>query len=154
MCEIHVPTLPDGTNLVDSSLRPLSEEAVWGPEPKSNGGGAIAHFWGKSFEEFAIKKKRGELLSLDCEAFSRDFRQYFEWTAILTAENFHPAPDVLLGRVRLHLEELRSLPDVKQAVKRIESTSRFRAKQLERDMKLKSIYKKMSASIPPAMGHS
>jgi hypothetical protein len=152
MCEIHVPTLPDGTKIVDSSFRHLSEEAVWGPEAKSDSGGAIAHFWGKSFEEFAIKKKRGELLSLDCEAFSRDFRQYFEWTAILTAENLHPAPDVLLDRVRHHLEELKSLPDVKQAVQLIESTSRIRAKQLERDMKLKSIYKKMSASIPPAMG--
>lgn len=151
MCRIHLPMLSDGARYLDSDLAPVAEDVVWGPSPKSNLGGSIAHFWGKSFEEFAIKKRKGDRLSLEGELFFRNFDHFFQWTAKPTPDNLHPAPAVLLARMRRHLAELHALPGVGDAVGQIESNSKRLSRALEREIHLKAIYRKMSAAIPPAM---
>jgi Glycosyl transferase family 2 len=151
MCEVHIPTLTNGVMLVDSSLLPVETDFAWGTELKSRAGGAVAHFWGKSFEEFAIKKRRGELLSLDENPLLRDFSQFFEWTADHCAETFRPAPSFLIDRTYRALEELEALPGVESAVKRIGLKFEELSRKIQMDINLRKIFEEMRTRIQPVL---
>jgi len=151
MCEVHVPTLEEGVFFVDSGFAPVQSQAVWGSEPKSRLGGEISHFWGKSFQEFAIKKRRGDLLRLEQKQFVREFSEYFEWTANLTAQTFHPIPRVLIDRTRRAMEELKALPGIASAVKQVEAKFVELSDKIDKDMNLTAIYEEMYATIKPQM---
>lgn len=153
MCEVHIPTLASGTGYVDSALLPLERDVIWGAKPKSDRGGSIAHFWGKSFEEFAVKKMKGDLLGLERaeNPFLREFRQYFQWSAALTPENLRPLPAVLADRMRRQVEELVRLPDVAPAVKHVDEQFAELVGQIEKAMKLRATYQEMLAKFPTTM---
>jgi hypothetical protein len=151
MCEVHIPTLEEGAIPVDSGLLPIETKAVWGEGPKSDRGGVIAHFWGKSFQEFAIKKRRGDLLLLEEKQFYREFSEYFEWTAHLSAENFHPLPPALIERTRLAIEVLKALPDVTNGVEQIGAGFAEFSKKIEKEMNLRTIYEEMYTKIQPVL---
>jgi hypothetical protein len=143
MCEVHIPTLAKGTILVDSALVSLDVPSIWTAELKSTAGGSIAHFWGKSFEEFAVKKRRGELLSLNDNPLLREFGQYFEWTADLTPDNFHPAPPSLLETSTRAFNELKALPGVPNALKKIESKFGELSRRMTNESDLRDLYNKL-----------
>jgi hypothetical protein len=153
MCEVHIPTLEAGARYVDSDLSPLEVETIWGMKPKSGSGGSIAHFWGKSFEEFAVKKMRGDLLHLneDKSLFSRRFDQYFRWTAEFNPENFHPLPRTLADRTYRAIEELRSIPGVSAAIEQIAAKFAEFSKQVEKETNLRATYEELLAKFHPTM---
>jgi hypothetical protein len=153
MCEVHIPTLEAGAGYVDSDLSPLEAEMIWGMKPKSCIGGSIAHFWGKSFEEFAVKKMRGDLLHLndDKSLFSRRFDQYFRWTAEFNPQNFHPFPRTLADRTYCAIEELRTIPGVNAAVEQIAANFVEFSKQVENETNLRKTYEELLARFPPTM---
>lgn len=151
MCQIHIPVLDMGSKLVDSDLHPLTEAEVWGSEPKSSAGGKIAHFWGKSFQEFAVKKRKGDILSLEGKNFYRDFSQYFEWNDAQTTNNFHPAPRQLVNRTRLEVTQLLAGPGVERIAMDIEARFEILSDELAQEMDLKRVYRKLSATVRPWM---
>jgi hypothetical protein len=153
MCEVHVPTLEEGARYADSGLSPLEVETIWGMKPKSASGGSIAHFWGKSFVEFAVKKVKGDLLRLseDKNLFSRRFDQYFRWTADLNAQNFHPFPSILAERTHRAIEQLRAIPGIAAAEEQIAAKSAAFSQQIEREMNLRAVYEQLLTKFPPTM---
>ena len=50
---------------------------AWAPEQRTAEGGWIDHYWGKSFEEFVVKKRRGESLALESGLFKRAYEDLF-----------------------------------------------------------------------------
>ncbi|MGA2538830.1 MAG: glycosyltransferase family 2 protein, partial [Terracidiphilus sp.] len=149
MCEVHIPTLEKGSILVDSALSPVDADFTWSRNPKSPAGGTISHFWGKSFEEFAVKKRRGELLSLGNDSFSRKFKEYFEWTTNPTPENFHPAPQILLQRLQSSLGQLRAIPGVNPASDRIEAMYNELCRKIEAENNLRGLFNQLRLSFQP-----
>jgi len=151
MCEVHFPTLAADARLVDSGLSPVERESISGREPKSDEGGSIAHFWGKSFQEYAIKKRRGDLMGLHDTDFKYEFTEYFAWTAKLSAGNLRPLPRILAKRVNRALMELKALPGVSPAIKEVNSRFKSFSRQVSKDMKLREKYNEMRSSIQPIL---
>ena len=147
MCEVHIPTLEPGARLVDSAFSPVDADFTWSVNLKSRAGGTISHFWGKSFEEFAVKKRRGELLSLGNDPYSREFKQYFEWTTNPTQENFHPAPEILLQRLHDSLSQLRTIPGVNAASDRIKAKYEELCRKIKAESNLREIFDQMRLSV-------
>jgi hypothetical protein len=150
MWGVHVPALAEGDFCVDSGLLPVTDEVIFGLEPKSDAGGAIAHFWGKSFEEFAIKKMTGDGLLL-ADLFLRQFSDYFQWTSDLNPQNCHPFPSALVERAYKALNELRAFQAVSAAMAHIDTKLAALWEQLERDMSLRSTYDEMRSKFRPMM---
>lgn len=140
MCEVHIPTLPGHEVLLDSSLSPVDAETIWKGKPKSCAGGELAHFWGKSFEEYAVKKRKGDLLSLDQRQFVREFVQFFEWNGRPTTENLRQAPELLLKRTRRAMDELLAVPGIRAAAKRTEAGYERLVGCIEREIDLRAAY--------------
>ena len=112
MRQQHIPDLKPGRRIVNSSFQPLDTNADWEAWPVDYSGGRINHYWPKSFEEFAIKKARGETLTLPDNEYARDFRLFFEWNGPDTPETYAPIDESFLVRVRAEISELRHLDGV------------------------------------------
>jgi hypothetical protein len=75
-------------------------------------GGRINHYWPKSFEEFSLKKARGDTLKMADNEYLRDFRLFFEWNGPETPETYQPVDTAFLSTVRRGMAKLRSMPGV------------------------------------------
>lgn len=97
---VHHPVLRDGWKNYDSNFCEVADDAIWSKEPKSSYGGWLDHYWGRSFEEFLIKKARGDSLAIPGGQFKRDFSNYFFWTEKLTPENYRPVDHKTISRIK------------------------------------------------------
>jgi hypothetical protein len=109
---IHVPELRSGRIFVDSAFRPLDITRRWEDWPAEYSGGRMNHYWPRSFEEFSIKKARGDTLKLADNMYARDFRLFFDWNGPETPETHRPVDPALLDAVQRGITELRSMPGV------------------------------------------
>jgi hypothetical protein len=114
---VHAPeTFGDGL-LVDSGFNPI--EVVDCRAPVNCTGGQVNHYWGRSFEEFAVKKARGDALETD------HFRRYFEHFFVLYGRQQDdarwPLDPVLVAAVKRKIAELTELPGVRAAAAAVES---------------------------------
>lgn len=119
MRPLHFPELLRPGFFVDSALRRVAGDGEAGPTwhylahgPPTYSGGQIRHFWAKSFQEFAVKKWRGDQLGMADNPYHREFRQFFEWNGLSTPERFEPPAEELLRRIGEDMQDLRSLPGV------------------------------------------
>ncbi len=118
MARVHGPDTLPGMMLArsDFSLFPPADMFRQG-EPRY-AGGQLNHYWLKSFEEFSIKKARGDVLALKNRYFVRDFEQFFAQAAE-TAANLAPPPAALVGRVKAEMARLAALPGMARALREV-----------------------------------
>lgn len=77
------------------------------------------HYWGRSFEEFAVKKARGDALKTD--HYQRDFAHFFALYGCQQDDNRWPVDRGLVAAVRRKIAELTDLPDVRATAAAVES---------------------------------
>ncbi|WP_084678940.1 tetratricopeptide repeat protein [Methylocystis sp. ATCC 49242] len=145
---VHYPNIPpdgflaraDFTRL-DWSLRQKKLDPVFTS-------GRLAHYWCKSFEEFAVKKARGDALT-NHTIWKREFKDFFTFTnnARETPRNYHPAPESLIRAVEAEMEMLRALPGVASHLAKIEEKRRSFLEQFEPDGGLPAIYESVKAAV-------
>jgi hypothetical protein len=82
-----------------SSTRTLPYTAGW-----------VDHYWGRSFEEYCIKKARGDTMNLSSGHWKRDFSQYFSWSGSMRSEHLWPQPRILQERVAQELARIQGQP--------------------------------------------
>jgi len=117
---IHIPEHLEGGFYVDGGMEPITRDRVWRVGPDQYRGGCINHYWNRSFEEFSVKKARGDTLMLRDGSFQRAFANFFAQNKNPTAEDAHPTDPLWLERVRRTIALLRSMPGVPEAEKQIE----------------------------------
>jgi hypothetical protein len=116
---LHFPELVEDGYFVDPALNVIpgsqdrDKKALWLYRPGGYDGGQVNHYWCKSFEEFLIKKRRGDLVMLDQQSsYHRDFDTFFLWNGYERPENAVPPSPQLLARVRAELKVLRDLSGI------------------------------------------
>lgn len=118
----HRPVLRSGCFAVDSELQPFDLAQTFEPHKPRYGGGYLAHYWAKSFEEFSLKKTRGDSLNID--EYKRDFSMFFLWNGVKTPRTLQPIDRVFFSRVKDRITLLRGLDGVTEAEQEI--NRRFR----------------------------
>ncbi len=118
MCWNHFPWVRDDCTIVDSVLNPVDVDSKAWRIPKY-AGGRINHYWTRSFEEFAVKKARGETLKLPVNLFYRPYKNFFQWNGLETPENHYPVDPVLVANVKREIKELEMLEGVQSAATKI-----------------------------------
>ena len=128
MRRLHVPEVLRPGVFLDSNLDVipgsvgLSKNIDGKHRPNGFAGAQINHYWCKSFEEFLIKKRRGDLVLLDQKnMYRRELEQFFLWNAADTPTNLLPPPAELVRRVQAELVKLRESPGVSEAVGEVEA---------------------------------
>lgn len=121
MRALHFPEIKYDGYFLDSNLDVIQTKNLWEFKNPQYSGGRINHYWHKSFEEFALKKRRGDALSSNAHTeYGRDFKLYFEWNTNETDQNFDPPSVELLNLVKAEINTLRSLPNVTNLEREIE----------------------------------
>ena len=151
LCEIHIPTLDAGARLLDSSFAPILPEDVWSDARKSAAGGWIDHYWGRSFEEFVIKKTRGDALAIPEGQFQRAYELFFSWTAACTEENRSPVPAPLLASVRTKLAHFGRDPEFRALTEKASAFYESHAAALKADPALIALYERLRQEIAPSL---
>lgn len=119
---VHAPETFSESLLVDSSFNPIEVVNCRGPVNFS--GGRINHYWGRSFEEFAVKKARGDSigeLRLTHSEHRRDFEHFFTLYGHQQDENRWPADPGLVAAVKRKIAELTDLPGMRAIAATVES---------------------------------
>jgi len=110
----HFPDVKPGGFLVNSAfdLVPYDVRTVWAERSPNYQGGRMNHYWPKSFEEFAIKKGRGQTLDLEENLYDRPFELFFQWNGYKSPTNSYPIDPTFLGRIKRHVRDLRLLAGI------------------------------------------
>ncbi len=111
MRSLHMPDVVGDGFLVDSGFNPI--EIVACQATPNFSGGQLNHYWGRSFEEFVVKKARGDTLKID--DFRRDFDTFFLLDGPMHDANRWPADSALIAAVKNKIAELTDLPGVREA---------------------------------------
>ncbi len=155
---LHFPELNGEGFFIDPSLAtiPGSDEAgrkrVWDFHGNGYQGGQISHFWCKSFEEFLLKKRRGDLVLRDREnMYKRGLETYFDWNDEETNENAAPPSPVLLARVRAELDGLRALAGASALEDELGRQFRRLVATIGDARHVQDLYTETSGRTPPAV---
>jgi hypothetical protein len=144
----HVPILREGCRIVDSMFVPTDAERAQQRRTPQYGGGRINHYWPKSFEEFSLKKARGDTLHLSDPRYRteyhQDFRRFFEWNAAETPQSRRPADTVFLDSVKQEMQRLRSLEGVAGFEAAVQGRFSELMRRYDHDGGLREIYIQLS----------
>jgi hypothetical protein len=139
----HVPDFRAGGFVVDSSLSRIDVARVWERRPPQYTGGRINHFWPKSFEEFSLKKARGDALPLADDEYRRDFRLFFEWNGPETPETYHAVDRSFVTEVKRTIQHLRMLDGVAAFEANVNDRFRRLLGRYDTDGGLHQIYRRL-----------
>jgi hypothetical protein len=114
---VHAPDIFGEGFFVDSSFDPI--EVADCRAPVNCCGGQMNHYWGRSFEEFAVKKARGD--SLKTDHYRRDFEHFFVLHGRQQADNRWPVDSALVAAVKRKIAELMDLPGVRATAAAVEA---------------------------------
>jgi len=149
MVRLHGPLVVPGEHLALSDLSLLDPDEIFSlPRPVYEGG-QLNHYWVKSFEEFSIKKARGDALSLERNDYARGFVDFFSRNERETPENFLPPPPLLVARVRAEMDRLRALPGIARHLRDIRDRLPAMLARFDSAGGLAHLYT-ASRSLPPA----
>ncbi|WP_026440344.1 glycosyltransferase family 2 protein [Acidocella facilis] len=146
----HFPEFATPKRLYDTAFRPIEQGTNWHLDMKTGEGGWTEHFWGRSFAEFVVKKRRGEALGLTESHFLRDFETYFSWTSPPTAENYHPWPPALLETLQSRLAGFGKDPYFAALRAQIQTSFAAQGAALRQDAALYGVFEEMSRRFAPA----
>jgi hypothetical protein len=141
----HIPDLRAGRIIVDSAFDPFDAGDPWEDWKIQYAGGRVNHYWPKSFEEFSLKKARGEALKLADNEYARDFRLFFEWNGPDTPETHRPVDPAFLDRVRRGMAEMRAMPGVAACEAEVERRFRELLRRYDDAGGLRRIYTSVKA---------
>jgi hypothetical protein len=146
LLDVHVPRLEPGGVYRDSRFEVI--ERVYTPgESKSTQGGWVDHYWGKSFEEFLIKKRRGDALELDLQ-FKRDYSNFFEWAGNITPGNAAPLPGAMLAAMKFQLARFSGKAGFEALMAKVEAEYGEYAWRVRQDPEIQQIYTEHMARYP------
>jgi hypothetical protein len=151
----HVPEMRPPGLCVNSALEPIGNPGARGQMTPEYAGGRINHYWTRSFEEFSLKKARGDQAPPDATVFRRDFRQFFEWNGPERAElrsegmvEYDPPPDDLVRKVKIQLTRLAALPGVQPLVEQVEGSFAKLIARYDHLGGLRAIYEDLRKACP------
>lgn len=127
MCRLHFPDTREPGFFVDANFEPIPEsrnvDDTWNyvNAPIRNEGGYIRHYWNKSFEEFVIKKRRGDALGMAENPYQRDFHLFFDWNGPETPDNKDTPSDFLVHAVKREIARLNQIPGVYELDQRLQN---------------------------------
>jgi hypothetical protein len=147
--DIHAPRLEHGGVVRDSAFAPVPPEQIWAQNSfKTDAGGWIDHYWAKSFEEFVVKKRRGDSLASADGAFQRGYETFFTWTHKATPENFSPVPDAVTQAVQAELARYESRPSYQALTRKLEDQYAAYAASVRADAGLRQLYNEYLLKFP------
>jgi len=145
---VHFPEF-DGHRITrDSEFAAVDRGANWHEQYRPESGGVVEHFWGKSFEEFLVKKRRGDAMNAPGRPFHRSFDDYFGWAETLTPEILHPWPEAMLAATKDQLARFAAKPGFAQVQDRAEARYDAYAQTVRNDPALRQLYTEMLARFP------
>jgi len=139
MERLHCPTLRTSGCAIDSAgykLSGLREEL----EPPRYDTCQLNHYFAKSFEEFALKKARGRG-AIGTAAAQRDYGN-FNWGSDQVSDLLLPNP-AIRARARQFTAEYLAIPGVAENVQLVARTARQRLAELDKEIGLRQVYKKV-----------
>jgi len=120
MHRIHFPEIGPEGFLAKSDFTVLEMASRWMKlDPPVFASGRLNHYWNKSFEEFSVKKARGDIASERDKFWKREFALFFTTNADETRDNHAPPPAALIEAVEAEMQKLASLPGVERQVAEI-----------------------------------
>jgi len=147
--DLHWPRLTPGRRICDSAFAEIPGEIPYSRyQNKSDEGGWIDHYWGKSFEEFARKKFRGDSADVEGGHWRRQFEDYFQWTSKLSNENYSPLPITLAERIEQELLQIRRRCGYDQIRGAIERYNRHHVQKIRADPDLRVIFDELIKQNP------
>lgn len=142
---IHMPNFEHGATIRDSGFASIPPDRIWTHEPKNLEGGWINHYWGRSFEEFVVKKWRSDAIG-----FPRALETFFAWTAEATPANVAPTPAPMLKAFQRERARFEADPSYGDIAALVEARYATHAQALRNDPTLLSLYNRLNRTIPPA----
>ncbi len=144
---IHFPEFDPEGFLVRSDFTRLEKTVGWKKtlDPVF-ASGQLNHYWNKSFEEFSIKKARGDAAGDRDKGWMRDFKLFFSTNAKETSDNYAPTPEALIVAVEAEMEKLAALPEVKPHLEEINRRFPKLLERFDRDGGLRAIYENTRAA--------
>jgi hypothetical protein len=143
---VHAPSLDWDGVVRDTAFVPV--EDVWDGKHRSTDGGWVDHYWAKSFEEFIVKKRRGDSLELADGNFKRSFEEFFTWTFPGRSENHLPLPESLLAAVKHELGRFEAMPGYGPLKAALDGSYATFAAQIREDAELRRIYNEFVERYP------
>jgi hypothetical protein len=149
MRPLHYPICKKRSFFVNSALQRVETSAI-SKSPANVDGGWVNHYWNKSFEEFCVKRARGDSLDMDSKRndYKRTDQQYFAWNVPAIAENFDPTSESILARVTSEYEQLLLLAGVRDLNEHIAATFPQFLSSLIDDSELKRRFAEVAARHP------
>jgi hypothetical protein len=115
MKPIHYPICKHRSFFINSAFERVE---TWAPSksPVNCEGGWVNHYWNKSFEEYCVKRTRGDSLDMDNQKneYKRTDQQYFSWNVPAVEQHFDPSSKAIIAAVALEYEQLLLLPKVRE----------------------------------------
>ncbi len=147
---LHFPDLADDGFLVNSEFERVDMSKIWDPGTEKYGGGRLRHYWCKSFEEFSVKKARGDSLARNeaTQYYHRDFKLFFDWNVDENEAAFFPAPAALVADVKREIAHLLTLPGVGAASRQTDAHFLRLLARYDSAGGLKAIYDACLSSTP------
>lgn len=135
---IHKPDLRTGAIAINSGMKPVSLESHdIGTE---YAGGRINHYWNKSFQEFLVKRARG-----DAGTTYRDVELFFDWDVPRKKENLNPLPKELLSIFASERDSLISIDEIRCAAERVDAAYNELCTKLCPEGRLEEAYRRIQA---------
>ena len=139
--EVHHPKLNDMGIYRDLNMNMIPHDALKNSRKSlPYDAGWIDHFWGKSFEEFIVKKSRGDTMSLSTGHWKRSFSDYFEWGGVFDTSNFKPKPEPLVNRLRSELAHIQMKPGFEMVWNNIECYYGKYFSEIRLDQNLRQVF--------------
>ncbi len=146
---LHYPLFFGAFPLYDTLFNRIVRDQGRPDRNCTGAGGWTEHFWTKSFAEFVVKKRRGEVPGLGGEtAFLRQYETYFEWNQPCTPANRAPWPAAVLQRTREWLARFAMRPGYAALREKWEADFAANTQATSADPELRKIFADMQARLP------
>lgn len=147
LAQVHFPEYDRPVTIRDSAFEVIERKPWWHLNLPGTGAW-VEHFWGKSFEEFLIKQRRGETMGLRDKLFQHGMEHFFQWTQLLTPNNAAHWPDGMLRATKAKLAEFAAKPGFAMIQQMVESRYAAYAAKVRNDPDLRAIYDEMLTRFP------
>lgn len=146
MKPLHSPYILEGCFAIDGALQPRAMDELFVEHDWPEDTGILYHYWCKSFEEFYLKKSRGDTIKLEDNAYRRDLSQFFDWNGNADSTPLCVMSPHLLDKVTAVLDRLSLLPDMRGAIASTENSFRRLVAQDDAGRPLRLLYQELSVA--------
>lgn len=135
----HAPSLESGGIFRDTNFAAVT--SIWdNKQKKTDEGGWLDHYWGKSFEEYVVKKRRADDMQDMTGSFRRDYNEFFDWGGRMMDENFSPVPEAMMAAMKRELTGYEAKPGYAELKARLDAHYTEYANTVRNDTELRRVY--------------